>query len=300
MTERQSYFARSRSWADDGVERAARSRRIAWTIAGVAVGGMALEAVALAMLAPLKTVQPVTLLVDRNTGFVQALDPVTPQRVAADAALTDAYLAQFVMAREGFDRATVQRDYRRVALWSAGPARSSYLATMAAGNPANPAVALPAGTIVSVRVKSVSRLRPGLSLVRFDTTRTTGDGRPEKAQPWISVVRFRFSDAPMSFADRLENPLGFQVAGYRRDAEAPVTEARPLPSSGPSTAVPQREYTARPTTPVRTETAVPATQPARRAAATDVSALLRRGISLNRIPLGSPLQSMSPVGDEPS
>ena len=35
----------------------------------------------LAMLAPLKTVQPITLLVDRQTGFVQALDPQSPQRV---------------------------------------------------------------------------------------------------------------------------------------------------------------------------------------------------------------------------
>lgn len=140
--------------------RSASSRKIAWTVAGIAISAAAFEAVALAMLVPLKTVQPITLLVDRQTGLVQALDPTTPQRVAADAAPTDAYLARYVAAREGFDRATIQLDYRRVALWSAGRARSSHLSTMAVGNPANPVQSISAGSIVSVRVKSVRACRP--------------------------------------------------------------------------------------------------------------------------------------------
>jgi len=36
---------------------------------------------------------------------------------------------------------------------------------------------------------------------------------------WISTVRYRYVDAPMSLEDRLINPLGFQVVSYRRDAE---------------------------------------------------------------------------------
>ncbi|WP_447407024.1 VirB8/TrbF family protein, partial [Clostridium perfringens] len=88
------------SWALDREVQAARSRRTAWTVAGVAVAVGLFEAVALAMLAPLKTVEPITLLVDRQTGFVQALNPLAPQRVAADEALTQSYLAQYVTARE--------------------------------------------------------------------------------------------------------------------------------------------------------------------------------------------------------
>lgn len=214
------YYDRAESWAFDTQADAARSRRIAWTVAGVAVGVAAFEALALAMLAPLKTVQPITLLVDRQTGFVQALDPLTPKRVTADAALTQSFLAQYVAAREGFDRATVAVDYRKVALWSADRARSGYLSQMPATNPASPFQRYPAGTIVTATVKSVSRLEQGTALVRFDTQLI---GRGEQAsgpQAWISVVRFRFSDAPMSLSDRLVNPLGFQVVGYRRDAEA--------------------------------------------------------------------------------
>jgi type IV secretion system protein VirB8 len=294
MNGQETYFREARSWADDNRLRSARSRKVAWTVAGVAIGAAAFEAVALAMLVPLKTVQPITLLVDRQTGFVQALDPTTPQRVAADAALTNAYLAQYVAAREGFDRATIQLDYRRVALWSAGRARTSYLSTMSADNPTNPVRSYSAGTIISVRVKSVSRLQAGMSLIRFDTQRTDRNGQAEAARPWISVVRYRYSDAPMAFGDRLVNPLGFQVLGYRRDAEAPVD---PVSDTAPSTTrailgptTPQAAVLAPPRLPRRrlSSTAFePA--PASRAMFASIGGGAQREVPMNQIPMGSPL-----------
>jgi len=217
----EEYFDHAAGWAVDVQMLAARSRRLAWTIGGVAIAIAALEAVALAMLVPLKTVQPITLLVDRQTGFVQALDPVSPKRVLADDALTQSLLAQYVAAREGFDRATVGADYKKVGLWSAGPARQSYLSAMQPGSPASPFGLYPAGTIVDVHVKSVSRIGPGLALVRFAARLDDADrGRATEAA-YIATVRYRFLDAAMSFEDRLINPLGFQVTGYRRESEAP-------------------------------------------------------------------------------
>lgn len=201
----------------------ARSRRAAWIVAGAASGIAALEAVAIAMMMPLKTVQPITLLVDRQTGFTQALDPQSPMRITADEALTNAYLAQYVMAREGFDRATVSADYRKVALWSTGVARSSYLAQMPVANPGSPLNRYAGGTTVTARVKSVSRLSGNTALVRFDTQFQDRNGQLIVPQQWISVIRYRYVDAPMRMEDRLANPLGFQVLSYRRSAEAPET-----------------------------------------------------------------------------
>ena len=297
------YYREAESWAVDTQADAARSRRIAWTVAGVAVGIAAFEALALAFLAPLKTVQPITLLVDRQTGFVQALDPLTPKRVTADAALTQSFLAQYVAAREGFDRATVAVDYRKVALWSADRARSGYLAQMPATNPASPFQRYPAGTVVTAAVKSVSRLEQGTALVRFDTQVTGRGAQASAPQSWISVVRFRFSDAPMSLSDRLVNPLGFQVVGYRRDAEAvptaaastvadtTVSAAIPVsPTSMPSPVIaaverPQQSSIARQTGIRRREevTSSVAIAPAGS----------MREIPLNQLPMGSPLSGAS-------
>jgi type IV secretion system protein VirB8 len=225
VSEKKEYFEKAASWAVDTQANAARSTRFAWTAAGITAGIACFEAVALAMLVPLKTVEPITLLVDRQTGYVQALDPSSPRRVAADEALTQAFLAQYIMSREGFDRATISADYRKVALWSSASARSAYLAMMPASNPESPFSRYPAGSVVAVRVKSVSKLSDGVALVRFDTLLQDMSGRRDVAQPWISTVRYRYVDVPMSLEDRLINPLGFKVLSYRRDAEAITAEA---------------------------------------------------------------------------
>ena len=221
MNHQPEYFDKAAGWAADTQLLSLRSRRLGWTVAAVAIGIVALQALALVLLTPLKTVQPITLLVDRHTGFVQAVDPDTPLRVSADEALTQSFLAQYVTAREGFDRATVAIDYRKVALLSAGAARSSYLSEMPAANPASPFRRYTGGTVVGVRVKSVSRLEPGTAIVRFDTQQQSPGGGAAPVQPWIAVVRYTFSKAPMSLEDRLVNPLGFKALTYRRSAEAP-------------------------------------------------------------------------------
>lgn len=226
MNDKKDYYDTAASWAVDTQVESARSRRLAWTAAGIAAAIACFEAVALAMLAPLKTVQPITLLVDRQTGYVTSLDPNSPRRVAADDALTQAFLAQYVMAREGFDRATIATDYRKVALWSAGRARATYLTGMPASNPASPFNHYAPGTVISAEVKSISKLNDGTALVRFETSLADLNGRANVTQPWIATVRYRYVSAPMSIGDRLVNPLGFQVLNYRRDAEAMTTFQR--------------------------------------------------------------------------
>jgi type IV secretion system protein VirB8 len=220
--DRADYYAAAASWAEDRQANARLSRRIAWLIAGIAAGIAILEAVALALLVPLKTVVPYTLLVDRNTGFVQVLKGGSAEPLAADQALTQSLLAQYVIAREGFDIASVSSDYRKVALWSAERARSDYLTLMPASNPASPFQRLPRTSIVAVHVKSVSPIGPNTALVRFDTERRDQGQTQGPREPWAAVVRYRFSGAPMALEERLINPLGFQVVHYRRDQEAPA------------------------------------------------------------------------------
>ena len=213
------YFADSRSWGQDRQDGLRDSRRIAWIVA-MAAGLIAVcEALALVILMPLKTVQPYTLMVDRQTGFVQAMKPLDAQMVSSDTALTHSFLVQYVIAREGYDYSILQRDYRKVALWSAGTARASYIASMQASNPDSPLARYPRSTSIDVAVKSVTSLNPQSSLVRFETRRRDASGQAGAPQSWASVVRYRYSGEPMSVADRFVNPLGFQVTRYRRSAE---------------------------------------------------------------------------------
>jgi type IV secretion system protein VirB8 len=233
-----AYYAEAETWAQDRQDTLRASRRTAWIVAAAAVAIAVLEALVLLVLTPLKTVVPYTLLVDRNTGFVQALEPLDPAKVSADTALTQSFLVQYVIAREGFDIDKLQADYRKVALWSAESARSSYIAATQVSNPQSPLVLYPRTTVVETRVKSVSPVGRNTALVRFDTIRRDAGGRVEPPRPWVAVIRYRYSGEPMQLEDRMVNPLGFQVLRYRRDPEALPPETVPVVPASPLVAVP--------------------------------------------------------------
>lgn len=223
------YFRSSESWANDlhAIERG--KLRLALIVAG-AFGFVALaEAIAIAAMMPLKTVEPYTLLVDRQTGAIQALKPLERDTIAPDRALTRSFIAQYILAREGFDATSLRSDYRKVALWSAGEARQRYLADMQASNPASPINRMPRGATIDVVVRGITSLSNSSALVRYATVRTDPGGQPQPAQLWQAVVTWQFSATAMSEADRLVNPLGFQVTRYRRNPEIPL-EPQPTPS----------------------------------------------------------------------
>lgn len=218
--ERNAQYAQAASWAADIHGSLRASRRVAWIVAGVAVLVALLEAIALAALTPLKTVVPYTLLVDRQTGYVQTIQGLKPGPLSQDAAVTQSFLVQYVIARETFDAADLRENYRKVMLWSADNARNAYRHEMERTNPASPLVLNTPTTIVQTTIKSVSLLTPTTALVRFDTTRRDGGSATGELRSYAAVMSFRYTGAPMRMEDRFTNPLGFQVLSYRRDAES--------------------------------------------------------------------------------
>ena len=244
-----AYYSEADSWAKDRNDALRASRRTAWIVAGVAAAVAVLEALALMFLTPLKTVQPYTLLVDRTTGYVQALNPLDPQRISDDAALTQSFLVQYVIAREGFEIDALETNYRRVGLWSADQARGDYVSAMQASNPNSPINLYPRTTVIDVRVKSVSPVGDHAAMVRFDTIRRDAGGHVSPPSAWVAVIRYRYTGAPARLEDRFVNPLGFEVVRYHRDAEAlpapepqAVTATVPVPTAvvpvAPSAVIP--------------------------------------------------------------
>jgi type IV secretion system protein VirB8 len=234
-----SYYAEAASWNRDRVQSMRTSHRIAWGIAAAGALIAVLEAIALVLLMPLKTVQPYTLMVDKTTGYVQALKPLDQTTITPDAALTQSFLVQYVIAREGFDIATLNADYRKVALFSADAARNSYLRQMQVSNPQSPLVLYPRTTVIEAKVKSVSPLGQNAALVRFDTVREDARSQPRPIGSWVAVIRYRYSSQPMKLDDRFVNPLGFQVVSYRKDPEALPAVAADTPMEPPPAQTPK-------------------------------------------------------------
>ncbi len=216
---RSDYYRDAASWSADinGALRA--SRRIAWIVALAALGVAACEGLAIAVMMPLKTVVPYTILVDRQTGYVETIKGLQPGTLSQNSAVTQSFLVQYVMARETFDVADLRENYHKVMIWSDNETRAQYQHAYARTNPASPLNLYQPTTTLATTIKSVSLLTPSSALIRFDTTRTEGSAVAGEQRSYAAVIVFHYSGSPLSMGDRFLNPLGFQVTHYRRDAE---------------------------------------------------------------------------------
>ena len=219
MTERDTYYAAARTWADDRVAASARQTRLAWMVAGGAGSVALVLAIALAVLLPLKTVEPYVVTVDRQSGAVQVATTLRDGRLTQNEAVIQAQLAGYVRARETFDQTDLPLQYAQVQRLSAPPVARNYVAAMATANPASPLRTLGRGDTVAVDVTSVSLISPGVAMVRFDTRRSSLNGGTPSVQSNVAAISFGFANAPLRLEDRFDNPLGFQVTRYRRDTE---------------------------------------------------------------------------------
>lgn len=230
--DRSAYYASAATWEKDVHGALRRERTIAWAVAAVFAVVAALEALALIALTPLKTVVPYAFVVDRQTGYVETARPLQAGPLSENAAVTQSNLAQYVLARETFDFADLQRNYQQTMLWSAGKAKDDYARLMRASNPQSPTRVKSRGAQEAVTVKSISLIRPGVALVRFDVD-ASDVGRPVERRAYAAIVGFTYTKAAMRMGERFSNPLGFQVLTYRRDVESLPVGTAPVESPAP-------------------------------------------------------------------
>lgn len=214
----KAYFNEGKSWNADHVRTVERSRRLAWGVA-VFAGLLATVAVgAVAALSPLKTVEPFVVRVDRATGAVEVMTALKSEKpLTYDEAVTKHFLAQYVRAREGWLAPAAEANFRQVSIMSTPAEQQRWGDAFRPTNLASPQVVYgPAGEAL-VDIRAISFVSEGVASVRFH--RTVRQGAQVTESDWIATVAYAYTKAPMAEADRLRNPLGFQVTTYRADPE---------------------------------------------------------------------------------
>ncbi len=213
------YFEEARRWDQDRLASARRSRRLAWAVAAGA-GALAVAAVvAVALLAPLKTVEPFVVRVDRATGAVDVMRGLSDQDapVRYEEAVSKYFLAQYVRNREGYLDPAAEDAFRFVALMSAPAEQRRWADLYRGSNPESPQNLYGPDAEAVVAVRAISFIGDDVANVRF--RRTVRRGQQTLESDWIATVAFTYTRAPMREADRMSNPLGFQVLSYRADPE---------------------------------------------------------------------------------
>ena len=218
--DKEQYFETSRTWEYDRMRAAIQSKKLAW---GVAAGACALSVAsvaAVAMLAPLKTVEPYVIRVDKSSGETQVVTALKgPQPRTYDDAVNRYFISQYVRLREGWLNDAARENAYTVMLMSDQLEDSRYLGSVQSSNRNAPSNIYGDKGFVSISIRTISFLSPTVAQVRFTKIITVGQNTPV-AQNWNAIMTFRYTTAPEHEKDRNIDPLGFQVVNYRSDPEA--------------------------------------------------------------------------------
>jgi type IV secretion system protein VirB8 len=213
-----SYFQDGQRWEQEILKQAERSRTIAWFLTTIFGTITLLSLTALIMLVPLKTFEPYIIEVDKNTGYLEVKSGLTRSGKLTDQqAVTQANVVRYIRARESYDPFAIADNFGIAALLSAEHAARELQELYSAANPDNPAKVYGKNRQVTVEIKSVTFSNSSTALVRFSTTEKSDTD--QIMRHFISVVRYRYTETPVTNEWRFENPLGFQVYNYRRDQE---------------------------------------------------------------------------------
>jgi type IV secretion system protein VirB8 len=211
------YYVDGTTWEGDIARRNRNSRALAWIVAAVmtvvAVGAFG----TLALLVPLKTYEPYMVVVDKTTGFVEVKRPMAEGPLTQDEAVTTFNVVRYIKARETYDPKALKDNFDLAQLLATRDAARELTEIYSPANPSNPVKVYGTNTVVAVTIKSVTFPNNRTALARFSTEEKSSTNIITRN--WVSLVRFRYTSAPMRNEWRFDNPLGFQVLEYRRDQE---------------------------------------------------------------------------------
>jgi type IV secretion system protein VirB8 len=134
----KAFTEASKFWETDEIARARKSERTAWIVAATGMATALLACLAVALLTPLKSVEPFVVRVDKNTGATDIVTRVDEQTVTFNEALDKYFLARYVNYREEYSNAMAYPNYEAVSLMSAKNVGAAYYEKIRPNNPQSP------------------------------------------------------------------------------------------------------------------------------------------------------------------
>jgi type IV secretion system protein VirB8 len=222
-SELDQYLTEAASWDAQRAAQADRQRRIAYGVAGTFALCAISSATALALMMPLKTVEPFVIRVDSHTGAVDAV-----MRYEGGAPLNETItrylISHYVLTCERFVYATAEQDYSECGAFHSPARNQQWAARWSLGNADSPLNRYKDGTTVRVDIQAISFFeRAGgvtdLAQVRYTKLTEPGGSGAATTSHWIATVQYGYGRPASDAAIRRWNPLGFRIQTFRSEPE---------------------------------------------------------------------------------
>jgi type IV secretion system protein VirB8 len=205
---------------------AKRDRRVstgAFALAGLAI-------LAVVGLTPLHRVVTQTVFVDKLTGDAQVATVLDTQQTASINEQVDMYWAtRYVKARESYYYPLIQQSYDTTRALSTDEVVAPYIQQFEGRDSKDKR--LGNNTIERINIISARPSESNVAIVDYEVETRRGDNNAITKPPERYIASVRFEYRPPTIAtkqkDRVENPLGFKVVGYRSDAELSAPGSTP-------------------------------------------------------------------------
>lgn len=219
----EDYFKEASAWDVDRIALIRRSERRAWIFTAIFAMVCACAMATVALLMPLKRVEPFVIRVDNATGIVDVVNTLRTSSNTYDEAVSKYFLGRYIRAREGYAPTTFGLAYQEAGYLSSMQMRTALFDEFNPQNPSSPVNIYKQGE-ATVQIKTIAFIKPNIASVRY-LKKTTASDR-EALTHWVATIEFRYLNAPETEDARQFNPLGFQVVGFRTDPEALVETAK--------------------------------------------------------------------------
>lgn len=226
----QAAISKSVNYEVSIADLAKRSERRAWMVASGALLMSLMLAGGYFYMLPLKEKVPYLVMADAYSGtatVARLTGNFGDTGITASEALNRSNVSHFVTARESYDVALMRMgDWKTVYTMATPPVASGYTQLHARNNPNSPYAQFGSNRAIRVRILSIvfqgaKGSTPTGATVRFQRSlydKATGNSKFMDNK--LATMTFEYEpNLKMSETDRVANPLGFRVTGYRVDSD---------------------------------------------------------------------------------
>jgi type IV secretion system protein VirB8 len=227
----QEYFQEAASWDRDRRAQAQRSTRRAWQVAAAGWLCAIASCGALAVLTPLKRVEPFVVRVDSSTGVVDVV-PAYSGGAVLEQSVTRYFLSHYISVCERFNYSTAESDYEECGAFHSAQRNQAWAALWNPNNPNSPLNAHRDGSQIRAQVQSVSFFKRAsglsdLAQVRYLKSELQSAGSQARITRWIATIQYTYAAPSREPRLRRWNPLGFKVVDLSSEPEVPG-DAQPV------------------------------------------------------------------------
>lgn len=211
----------AKNWYSDRFQTLEMQRSVLTVLLVICLALIALLAFDISYIKATRSIEPFVIEIEPKSGVATVVTPLDSKVYSEDEVIKKYFVWRYIKYREEYSFALYDYNYKLVDLYSAPEVFGPYSRSVRRGNKSSPVETLGEGGSLVVELKSITFIAEGkegtTAQVRFRST--VNGSQNGGASDYVVIMTFAFENSKLDDKQRFDNPLGFTVKKYVREAE---------------------------------------------------------------------------------